>query len=40
MMIIALGTVSGLLQKRFWDYHENGFKIITRTVLRLSRERF
>ena len=32
MMIIALGTVSGLLQERFWDYYENGFGIITRTV--------
>ena len=43
MMIIALGTVImvlGLLQERFWDYYENGFKIITGTVLRLLRERF
>ena len=40
MMIIALGTVSGLLQERFWDYHENGFRIITGMVLGLLRERF
>ena len=32
MMIIALGTVSGLLRERFWDYYGNGFKIITGTV--------
>ena len=47
MMIIALGTVSRLLQngfgiitKRFWDYYENGFRIITETVLRLLQKRF
>ena len=40
MMIIALGTVSGLLQERFWDYYENGFGIITGTVLGLLLEQF
>ena len=40
MMIIALRTVSGLLQERFLDYYKNGFGIIMRTVLGLLRKRF